>query len=59
MKFECIAKSLDCVVGKIYEGEIRNKYAINIKDETKKNHAHSIEKFRIISEEEENGRVTK
>ena len=61
MIFECISdEALDCIVGKRYIGEIRNKYAINIKDETKKIHAHDIKKFRIINEEEEeDGRSSK
>ena len=59
MKFECISKFIGCKVGKIYIGEIRNKFAINVKDETGKIQAHDIEKFRIVNEEEENDRPIK
>lgn len=53
MVFECIATSIGCKIGERYIGEIRNKFAINIKDETGKIQAHDIEKFRIVSEEED------
>lgn len=53
MIFECIGKAIGCEIGKRYVGEIRNKFAINIKDGTGKIQAHDITKFRIISEDEE------
>lgn len=59
MKFECIAKAINCKIGGIYEGKKRNKFAIDIKNEIGKIWTYDIEKFRIINEEEENDRVTK
>ena len=53
MVFECVISSIGCEVGKRYVGEIRNRFAINIKDGTGKIQAHDIAKFRIVSEEEE------
>lgn len=53
MIFECIAASIGCKIGERYIGEIRNKFAINIKDRTRKIQAHDITKFRIISEDDD------
>ena len=53
MVFECIAASIGCEVKKRYNRKIRNKFAIDIKDETGKIVTHDITKFRIVSEEEE------
>lgn len=51
MVFECIAASIGCKIGRRYSGKIRNKFAIDIKDETGKIVAHDITKFRIINDE--------
>ena len=51
MVFECVIPSIGCEVGKRYIGDVRNKFAINIKDETGKIQAHDITKFRIIDED--------
>ena len=51
MKFECIAKAIGCEIKGIYEGKIRNKFAIDIKDETGKIVTHDITKFKIIDED--------
>ena len=51
MVFECIAASIGCIVEKRYNGKIRNKFAIDIRDETGKIVAHDITKFRIINDE--------
>lgn len=56
MIFECIIPSIGCEVGKRYIGEVRNKFAINIKDQTGKIQAHDITKFKIINEEENTGK---
>ena len=50
MIFECIAESLDCVIGERYVGRIRNKFAIDIKDRSGKVRTHDIEKFRIVGD---------
>lgn len=50
MVFECIAEAIGCIIGERYVGKIRNKFAIDIKDETGKIVAHDIEKFRIIND---------
>ena len=50
MIFECIAESLDCVVGERYVGKIRNKFSIDIKDRSGKVRTHDIEKFRIVGD---------
>ena len=50
MIFECIAESLDCVIGERYVGRIRNKYSIDIKDRSGKVRTHDIEKFRIVGD---------
>lgn len=51
MVFECIAKSIGCKVGGIYIGKIRNKFAIDIKNEIGKIWTYDITKFRIIDED--------
>lgn len=51
MVFECITEAIGCIIGKRYIGEIRNKFAIDIKDETGKIVTHYIKKFRIIDED--------
>lgn len=51
MVFECIAKAIGCEIGKRYNGKIRNKFSIDIKDETGKIVTHYIKKFRIIDDE--------
>ena len=50
MIFECIAESLDCVIGERYVGKIRNRFAIDIKDRSGKVRTHDIEKFRIVGD---------
>ena len=52
MVFECIAASIGCKIGRRYSGKIRNKFAIDIKDETGKIQAHDITKFRIIEDDD-------
>lgn len=53
MVFECIAEAINCIVGKRYVGKVRNKFAIDIKNEIGKIWTYDITKFRIVSEEEE------
>lgn len=53
MIFECIAASIGCKIGERYEGKIRNKFAIDIKDQTNRIVTHDITKFKIINEEED------
>ena len=50
MVFECIADTLDCVIGERYVGKIRNKFSIDIKDRSGKVRTHDIEKFRIVGD---------
>lgn len=53
MIFECIIPSIGCVVGERYEGKIRNKFAIDIKDQTNRIVTHDITKFKIVSEKKD------
>ena len=53
MVFECIAASIGCEIGKRYVGKIRNKFAIDIKDQTNRIVTHDITKFKIVSEKED------
>lgn len=53
MIFECIIPSIGCEVGRRYSGKIRNKFAIDIKNENGKIWTYDITKFRIVSEEED------
>lgn len=53
MVFECIAKGIGLIIGKRYNGKIRNKFAIDIRDETKGIVTHDITKFRIVDEKED------
>ena len=59
MIFQCIAETLDCVIGERNVGRIRNKFSIDIKDRSGKVRTHDIEKFRIVSEGKENDRPAK
>lgn len=51
MVFECIAASIGCIIGKRYEGKIRNKFAIDIKNEIGKIWTYDITKFRIVEKD--------
>lgn len=53
MVFECIAKAIGCEIGKRYVGKVRNKYSIDIKDETGKIVTHYIKKFRIVEKDDD------
>ena len=50
MIFECIAETLDCVIGERYVGRIRNDFSIDIKDRSGKVRTHDIKKFRIVGD---------
>ena len=50
MIFECIAETLDCVIGERYVGRIRNEFSIDIKDESGRVRTHDIKKFMIVGD---------